>query len=243
MSKPIKDALPFVKPPVLDAALLQRICDLNFDYLRLLQAEHDQPNCAAQLQHFPPKFLSAIARFDMPAMQRMARTPYTLFSFGFEDRKFWRVACEDEDTLLARYGANSSVWLQGPFFEVALAFAWHVANCNRLAARVLFAMPDASIDLVAGTSLVQIRRIAIDYAGLLLPRWPTNPSFWPDLARFAQTDDRTRLRNVTLLGTQLIAAQLQIAAGEDRGLRAAPRLQHAARLRGRKLRLKLGSVS
>jgi hypothetical protein len=243
MSKAIKDQLPFSRPPVLDDALLERVCELNFDYLRLLQAEHAQPHCAAQLQHFPPKLLDSIAQFDLSTMQRMARAPYTLFSLGFEDRNFWQAACEGEETLIARYAADTSVWLQGPFFAVALAFAWHVANCNSLAARVLFAMPDASNELLGATSLAQIRRIAMDYAGLLTPRWPTNPGFWPELARFAHSDDRARSQNVKLLGMQLIAAQLQVAAGQDRGLRAAPRMRHAPRLRGRKLRLKLGSTS
>jgi hypothetical protein len=175
-------------------------------------------------------------------MQRIARVPYTLFSLGFEDLKFWQAACEGEDALLARYNANTSAWLQGPFYEVALAFAWHVANCNRLAARVLFATPDALIELLAAASPAQVRRIAVDYAGLLMPRWPTNPGFWPELERFAHDDDQARLHNVTLLGTQLIAAQLQVAEAPDRGLPGVPRLHHAARFRGRKLRIKFGAA-
>jgi hypothetical protein len=243
MSKSIKDDLPFSIPPVLTDALLHRIYELNFDYLHLLRRERGDALCAAQLQHFPPKFLESLASAEEAALQRIARVPYTLYSLGFEDLKFWQAACGARDDLASRYCASSSAWVQGPFYEVALLFAWHIATSSRLAARVLLAMPDALVELFAKTPLVQVRRIAIDYPGLLLPRWPTNPGFWPDLVRFAQENDRSRLNNVKLLGTQLIAAQLLAAEGLDQRWLNAHRSQYAARVRGGKLRMKIGTAS
>jgi hypothetical protein len=243
MSKSIKDELPFSAPPVLTDALLHRIHEINLDYLRLLRSEQAHAECAAQLQHFAPKFLDNVAKADGGALQRAARVPYTLYSLGFEDLKFWQGACNASDELSLRYCSSSSAWVQGPFYEVALLFAWHVASSSRLAARVLFAMPDALVALFAKTSPSQVRRIAIDYPGLLMPRWPTNPGFWPELIRFAQEDDRGRMNNVKLLGTQLIAAQLQAAEGLDQRVLNAHRLQYAARVRGGKIRMKLGTNS
>ena len=242
MSKLIKDEVPFSAPPVLTDALLHRIHDLNLDYLRLLRNEQADPRGAAQLQHFPTKCLEHLAQCEEPALLKIARVPYTLYSLGFEDLKFWQAACGAPEELSSRYCTNGSPWVQGPFYEVALLFAWHIANSSRLAARVLLAMPDALADLFAKTPLSQVRRIAVDYPGLLLPRWPTNPGFWPELVRFAQQNDRARFNNVKLLGTQLIATQLQAAEGLDQRLLNAHRLQYAARVRGGKIRMKLGTV-
>jgi hypothetical protein len=242
MSKPIKDDLPFSAPPVLTDALLHRVYELNLDYLHVLRAEQLEAQRAAQLQHFSPKLIEHIAMADQAALQRMARAPYTLYSLGFEDLKLWQAACAAREEMTSRYCTNTSAWVQGPFYEVALLFAWHIASSSRLAARVLLAMSDSLTELFAKTSLSQVRRIAIDYPGLLMPRWPANPIFWPDLVRFAQADDRTRLDNVKLLGTQLIAAQLQAAEGQDQRLLNAHRLQYAARVRGGKIRMKLGGA-
>ena len=239
----IKEDLPFSAPPVLTDAILHRIHDLNLDYLRLLSREQADSSCSTQLPHFPPKSLELLTRCDETALQKIARVPYTLYSLGFEDLKFWQAACDVRDELSSRYCVNSSVWVQGPFFEVALLLAWHIANSSRLAARVLLAMPDALIELFAKTPLSQVRRIAIDYPGLLMPRWPTNPGFWPELMRLATQNDRIRLNNVKLLGTQLIAAQLQAAEGLDARVLNAHRLQYAARVRSGKIRMKLGTTS
>lgn len=239
MSKAIKDDLPSSGPPVLTDAILHRVHELNYDYLRLLRSEQADVRSAAQLQHFPSKCIELLVRCDERALQKVARSPYTLYSLGFEDLKFWQAACDPRVELSSRYCAGSSSWLQGPFYEVALLFAWHIANSSRLAARVLLAMPDALVELFARTAVSQVRRIAIDYPGLLMPRWPTNPGFWPESLRFAIENDRTRLNNVRLLGTQLIAAQLQAAEGLDARVLNAHRLQYAARVRGGKLRMKL----
>jgi hypothetical protein len=242
MSKAIKDDLPSTAPPVLSDALLHRIHELNFDYLQLLRREQADIQAAAQLQHFPPKVLGQLSACDSSVLHRVAQVPYTLYSLGFEDLRFWQAACNVSGELSSRYCGNTSVWLQGPFYEVALLFAWHIANSTRLAARVSLAMPDAIVELFAKTPVTQVRRIAIDYPGLLLPRWPTNPAFWPEIVEFAKQNDRTRLNNVKLLGTQLIAAQLQAAEGLDARALSAHRLQYAARVRGGKLRMKVGTT-
>src|SRR5690349_19520197 len=75
--------------PVLDAALLRRIQQLNLDYLQLLVAEHAGSDCAAQLQHLSPTQRAALAALPEDALPAMAETPYTLYSLGVEDENFW----------------------------------------------------------------------------------------------------------------------------------------------------------
>src|SRR3954470_20813322 len=112
MSKSITDELPLSAPPVLTEALLHRIHELNLDYLHLLRSEQIHAHCAAQLQHFSSKFLESLAEAEDCALQRVARVPYTLYSLGFEDLKFWQAACDARDELSSRYCTNSSVWVQ-----------------------------------------------------------------------------------------------------------------------------------
>ena len=93
--------------------------------------------------------------------------------------------------------------------EVAMVAAWHTAAVSRIAARFLFGMSEGIATSLSCTPLWQLRRIAIDCAGLLTPRWPSNPAFWPDLIRFATTGNQAKLEAARLLGTQLIAAELE----------------------------------
>jgi hypothetical protein len=209
MHSPSKDDLPGSVAPVLRQDLLARIHTLNEDYLQLLAAEHAVNTRAAQLQYFSPKLQQALAALSAVVTRDLARTPYTLYSLCFEDLRFWQAACEPVPALLdARYAPNGSSWLQGGFCEVALIYAWQAAGLYPLAARVVYSMGEAVRQLLAAAPLWQIKRIAADYPGLLMPRWPTNPSFWPDLLRFANERDSVRLATTRLLGTQLIAGEL-----------------------------------
>jgi hypothetical protein len=213
----IKEDLPGTPAPVLRADLLGRIHALNCDYLELLAAEHEVTERAAQLQYFSPKLQAALAQLSAPARERIARAPYALYSLCFEDVRFWQAACAPASAPLdVRYVANSSAWLQGPFCEVALIYAWQTASANPLAARVVYSMSAPVCELFTATPLWQIKRIAADYPGLLIPRWPRNPVFWPELLRLATLEDIRRLAAAQLLGLQLIATEL-IAASSRRG--------------------------
>jgi hypothetical protein len=225
--------------PVLDAALLGRIQQLNLDYLELLVAEHASAECAAQLQHLPPTPRAALATLPASALSTMAATPYTLYSLGVEDESFWASICADSiegipSTVVHRYAPTSDTTAQFAFCQLALVHAWHVAATNPMAARVLYAMPYTTAERLAATPLWQITRIASRHSALLMPRWPTNPAFWPDLIHFAAAKDMRRLTTARLLGVQLVAAELEVACALSR-----PRspIVPSPRLRARKLQM------
>jgi hypothetical protein len=229
---------PGASAPVLNAALLARVHELNLDYVELLISEHASPGCAAQLQHLPPRLAPTIASLAEGSRRALAATPFTLYSLGFEDERFWRTVCATQaQALVQRYSSATGTWMQGPFCELAVLHAWHVATSSPLAARMVYAMPEATAYRLAATPLWQVRRIATDHPDLLAPRWPMNPAFWPDLAYFAATGDMHRLRTAQLLGHQLIAAELEYAGarGGD-GKRALAPLLRSPRLRVRRLR-------
>lgn len=228
--------------PVLEPAMLARIRELNLDYLELLVAEHVAADCAAQLRHLPPRQRSELAALPLRALRLLAAAPYTLYSLGFEDESFWKSTCESATasmpaSVVHRYARTEDPSAQYAFCKVALVHAWHVATTNPLAARVVYAMPHVTAERLAVAPLWQIRCISSSHAALLMPRWPTNPAFWPDLIRFAAANDTRRLTTAQLLGSQLIAAELELACVMSRrDPRVSPSIA-SPRLRARKLQL------
>jgi len=231
-----------IPAPVLNPTLLARIRQLNLDYLELLVAERGSAEGSTQLQHLPPRCHAALGALSPRALHGLAAMPFSLYSLGFEDENFWNAVCESatsSESALAveRYARVGDASAQCSFCELALLHAWHVAGKNTMAARMVYAMPYATAKRLVNTPLWQIRCIAGRYGELMMPRWPTNPAFWPDLIRFAASNDARRLHTTRLLGTQLIAAELEVACEISRQCpRIAPALA-SPRLRARKLQL------
>src|SRR5688572_20941866 len=146
--------------PVLDAALLMRITELNRDYLDLLAREHAERAVAAQLQYFPERVARELATLTPAARRELAAAPFTLYSLSFDDERFWRATCDrDAASLDQRYGHRGPAWLQGPFCEAALLQAWHLAVCTPLAARIVYALSDDAARRLAITPLWRLKRI------------------------------------------------------------------------------------
>jgi hypothetical protein len=221
--------LPGASAPVLSAGVLARIHELNLDYIELLAAEHNGGGAIdGQLQHLPCKLHATIAGLTPSSRMSLAALPYTLYSLGFEDEKLWRSLAEPAAvasslSMSERYAQPHSPSLQASLCEVALLYAWHVATASPLAARLIYAMPEAVTHRLTAAPLWYVRRLAVHHASLLLPRWPTNPGFWPDLVHFAAAGDQQRLATAKVLGSQLIAAELQGSALQSPRLRARQR--------------------
>jgi hypothetical protein len=226
------DDLPGASAPVLSAAILARIHDLNCDYLDLLRRDA----AASSGCSLPNKVLRALADLPSNARRQLATVPFTLYSLGFEDQELWRANAAAVGAARERYAGAHAACPAEAFCEIALFHAWHVAVLHPLAARVAYSLPDETAARLVITPLWQLRTVSRHVPQLLLARWPTNPCFWPDLIRFASAGDLRRLRTVQLLGTQLIAAELQAAAfGFTRGHHAAALVQ-SPRLRARRPR-------
>jgi hypothetical protein len=199
-----------VSMPVLDAALLARIAELNRDYLDLLAREYATPAVAAQLQYFPERVARELAALGPSARRELAGAPFALYSLSLDNERLWRAPGDAEtDSFEQRYGHRGQAWLQGPFCEAALLQAWHLAICSALAARILYAMSEDAARRLAATPLWRLKQVVSEHPALLSPRWPSNPAFWPDLVRFAAAADSRRLRATLLLGCCLTAAELE----------------------------------
>jgi len=226
MPRNVTEELFGASAPVLSAAVLARIFELNLDYIELLAAEHNAADAGdGQLQHLPCKLHATVAEMSPTARASLAALPYTLYSLGFEDEKLWRSLAEPAALAASlskseRYAQPHRASLQAALCEVALLYAWHVTTASPLAARLIYAMPETVAERLMAAPPWYVRRLAVHHAALLLPRWPTNPGFWPDLVRFAVAGDQQRLATAKLLGSQLIAAELQGSAVQSPRLRA-----------------------
>jgi hypothetical protein len=216
MRKRSRDSLPGFVAPVLTAPILNGIHQLNRDYVELLIADDSERH----VESLPPAIINALRALSPPARAMLTNCPFALYSLAIESQDFWRNHQDD----LARAkvdGASQSASPHTAFAINALFFAWHIANSQRVAAKVLYSMADTAIDRLIPLPLGELQRIARGGSELLAPRWPGNSAFWPDLIRFAALGDAQRLTTTQLLGSQLIAADLranEIARGMLRPL-------------------------
>ena len=204
-------ASPMATTPVLTRELLDRQQDLNLDYLDLVIAE--QAFGGGLACRFPDRVLEGLMECTFEQRQALAATAFSLYSLGFEEQYFWQSALRRTALPVeARYRVPGSVAMETAFCEVALVHAWHVAVTRPIAARMLYGMPTTLANRMSFTQLWQLKRIAADHPGLLMPRWPSNPRFWPDMIRFARAGDLQRLDTAQQLGHQLMATELQASA-------------------------------
>lgn len=232
----LTDGFPGAAAPVLATDLRERLAALNLDYLELLIAAAASP-ASGGLQSLPDRVLESLRKADRASLRLLASAAFSLYSLGFEDQEFWRTALRiDASSIDARYGTVSAAVVQSSFCEIALLHAWHVAVSQPLAARLIHGMSATLVASMTNAQFWQLRRIAVDYPGLLMPRWPANPCFWPEMVKFSIAGDTRRLHALQQLGHQLLA--IDLLASSDRCGAARQRQHNLLRQR-----LQLGRLS
>jgi hypothetical protein len=231
--------------PVLTPSLLSRIQRLNLEYLQLLLDTQMQSPCA-HADCLPQGLLQSLRKLLPEALQMVAAAPYALYSLGFEDQEFW----------LAMLGASPSdgnapsssmhvadevatgcrVTRHAAFAETVIFFAWHLAVANPLAARMTCGLPEAVCESLQSASLGRLQSVMRACPWVLMPRWPGNPRFWPDLVKFAASGDLQPVRHTQLLGHQLIACDLRLAEAPPPELAGRLRAARTAQLQRWKIR-------
>jgi hypothetical protein len=198
--------------PVLTAALLDRVHRINCEYIELLidlAVDHDPRDSLS------PATIADIRSCRPEQRRTLSACSFSLYSLGFEQREFWITTLNAVQSLTLRQASEN---LDRPshrvaFCEIAVTLAWYVAIEHAVAARLMFSMADDIVARLRNTPLWQLKRIAHDSPGVLTPRWPGNSRFWPELVRGAVANDADALQTARLLGTQLIAAEVEAANG------------------------------
>jgi hypothetical protein len=225
--------------PVLTPSLLSRIQRLNLEYLHLL-LDAQTPSPCAHADCLSQGLLQSLRRLSPEALQVVAAAPHALYSLGFEDQEFWL-------TMLGAAASDSSVpssslhvaddvatgcrvRRHAAFAEAVIFFAWHLAVANPLAARVTCGLPDAVSKSLQSAAFGRLQSVMHACPWVLMPRWPGNPRFWPDLVKFAAGHDWQAVRRTQLLGHQLIACDLRLAEAPPPELAGRLRAARSAQL-------------
>jgi hypothetical protein len=194
----------------LRAESLAGLAELNEQCLELLC---DQAACEIAGRPRPPLIaqLEPLWRgLDALARRRAARCPFLLLDAGLgrPSHRLWpgEPAVRDED------------WrpLPGTFFTVArtvpvtrlvLAYAWHLVQSERAAARLFLGISPACAGRLAACTLRQVMQLAENDPRLLKPRWPHRVQVWRELLAAAAGADSLAMEQSCMRGLQLLAAE------------------------------------
>jgi hypothetical protein len=201
----------------ISATLLARLRELNGDYLELLCDARAAEVCGGR--ELPNEVVQSLARISPDARRVLAASPFALFTLRFADAEFWRHAIQSaaREPATGRYGLTATPDRpRCAFAAVALAFAWHVVQSDRMAARLLLGMSDPVGRCLLHAPLSRLERLAGEEAGIVAPRWSGNPRFWPDIMKFAAAQDWPKLVSACALGRQLTAADFETALRTSR---------------------------
>lgn len=188
----------------------QQLLRLNADFLRLLLTDN-QPG-----SNLSPAQATLLAQCTAEGIQRMAGCGFSLFSLSLHRPDLWQHALQrDRGQDAEPYGAATSQdparQIRSAFMECAVFFAWHLAQRPR-EARFMLGMADDCANIIARLELWQCRRLAHTETHLLSPRWLRHPYFWNDLLRYGSSGDAQHFKFACLLGSQLMAQDLEPSA-------------------------------
>jgi len=216
-SLPLPLALPL--PNGWDTGLLEPVAEINERLLECLQrralglrllgpaaeepaAEEPADEEPAAAQHRWPPLLRALPAEWCAlgatgcSLQQLAACPYLLLDASLYSR---------------RDATASAEYFPGPegvaLLRRALVFAWHVARCNRVVARVVLGVGGRTLERMAAWRLQELDALAEGAHAWAVPRWPAQPAIWRALLLAARRGVPGQLRQLQLRGLQLMAAQ------------------------------------
>lgn len=193
---------------ILNNAVLEPLYELNRAYLHTLARAPRQWHVTAGHARLPDPVCLALSALPPEQRTIAARCPFSLFNARFHDDAWWRAvahptAVEERD---ARPEANLSEL--GTFALPALFFAWHLAQSNPSAARVVFGMAAATLAVFRTVTLTRLQQIALEHPEVIVPRWPERIAFWKALLDAAPRSPEDCASEAHLVGLQMLAAEL-----------------------------------
>jgi len=193
---------------VLSNAVLEPLYELNRVYLHTLARTPRQWHTTAGHVRLPDPVCLALIALPPEQCTIAARCPFSLFNAHFQDEDWWAAlanpaAVEERD---ARTEANYCQL--GTFAQPALFFAWHLAQSNPAAARVVFGMAAATLAVFRTLTLTRLQQIALEHPDVIVPRWPERAAFWKALLGAVPRSPEECASEAHLVGLQMLAAEL-----------------------------------
>jgi len=141
---------------------------------------------------------------DQRSLQRLSGCPYLLIDAGFARPERWGpspVGVRDAGQRGGYFSDRAAVAL----IRRTLVFGWHLARCNRAAARLVLGMSAATAERIAARGLNELEAVAESSPSWIVPRWEQQPNVWRQLIAAACQDNPVQLREAQLRGLQLLA--------------------------------------
>lgn len=193
---------------ILSEAVLEPLYELNRAYLLALARMPRQWHAASAGSRLPDPVCITLMSLAPDERSAVARCPFSLFSAHFHDDGLWsqlahpdgveeRSGAIDIDPVYANVVAIA---------QLALFFAWHLAQSNAAAARVVFGMTERTLAIFQSLTLTRLQQIAIERPDLLAPRWPERAKFWRGLLETIRPSTAEGATDARLLGLQMLAA-------------------------------------
>lgn len=161
--------------------------------------------------------------------RRLARCPYLLVDMRFGDAARWQAALNPASVIPggaaplvgrrppARSEDRDVPELASAWFgdgaprvaRLALTFAWHLAQTQRLAARITLGMSDDTAKAIAGLCVHELEHRLLTVTDWLRPRWVARVGVWRHFLDASLASDDARLVRAQLRGLQLLAAEVR----------------------------------
>lgn len=199
----------------LHAEALDALAELNEQCLELLCEQAAAG--AARSRPAPLGGLEALwSGLDTATRRRAARCPFLLADAGFTGgcRPPWlrERGVQDRDRPPVS-AAFFTVPRTVPVTRLVLAYAWHLARSESVAAQLFLGMSIRCVDSVAACTLRQIILVAESEPRLLRPRWPDRLEIWRELLAAARGGEPSAMERFRIRGLQLLAAEARAADG------------------------------
>ena len=210
---PVEPALKAAWQPgeVLSPALRVSLRDLNARFLACMRRMPEEELAELGFAANVARLLRATEPESIPTI---AACPYALFDAAFRKADYWRSICASVDASEAAGERPRDAFYRPherqdyvALSEMALFFAWHLANTNALATRLVLGMPAATAAFIRSSTLPAIAGAVQMERHLLRPRWPQRTLFWRRLLAITAQSSFEEARIAQLVGIQLMATE------------------------------------
>ncbi|MBM5812083.1 MAG: hypothetical protein FJ191_08985 [Gammaproteobacteria bacterium] len=192
---------------LLDPATRRALVSLNHSFLDLAAALADEDRLKL-IAGLPLRAIDAL--IDADAQRRLCeRLPYALFDLRFGDAAYW------EGQAAALGGVRDSQNQAAPaadervvaLVRSALMLAWHLAQVNTLAIRLVFGAVPGSAAVLRSLSVGAVDALARRVAPVLAARFGARTRFWVQFEGCAADPCEESVNVLQLLGLQIQGAE------------------------------------
>jgi hypothetical protein len=202
---------------VLSTALRVSLHDLNARFLACMRRMPEEELADLGFAPNVARLLRAAAPDSIPTI---AACPYALFDASFRKAEYWKAICAEGSVMASEPRRALDIRAGEPhearrhphddyvaLSEMALFFAWHLAQTSALATRLVLGMPAATAAVIRSSTLPMIAGAVRMERYLLRPRWPQRTLFWRRLLAITAQSSFEEARVAQLVGIQLMATE------------------------------------